>query len=516
MLKNVSINNEPIMVKRALLSVYDKSNIVELANSLHENNVEIISSGGTASELRSSDIPVVEVNDFTGYPEIMDGRVKTLNPHIAGGILGLRNMHAIEAQENNIKSIDLVVCNLYPFLETVKRDDASYADALENIDIGGPTMIRSAAKNVGWVCVVVDPKDYKELITFIENDEGLPYDYRSKMSRKAFSITAEYESTISNYMSLDTLPDTLNLTFTKFQDLRYGENPQQKASVYKNSLSKSGILNSTIHQGKELSYNNIMDADAAVSCLTEFDQAGCVVIKHANPCGAAVSENIYDAFKKALDADRLSAFGGIVALNRQCSSKIAEVLKDFFVEIVIAPSFTVNALDLLSSKKNLRVIELESLDNFSKKSSLRNINGGILVQESDTFSLDAQSMKLVTNTPIPTAQYRTIEFGWSVLKYIKSNAILIVNDNATVGVGAGQVSRVDSVDIALSKSDNNDGAILLSDAFFPFRDSIDKIAKSGIKTIIQPGGSKRDQEVIDACNEHSISMAFTGFRCFNH
>ena len=286
MLKNISINNEPIMVKRALLSVYDKSNIVELANSLHENNVEIISSGGTASELRSSDIPVVEVNDFTGYPEIMDGRVKTLNPHIAGGILGLRNMHAKEAQENNIKSIDLVVCNLYPFLETVKRDDASYADALENIDIGGPTMIRSAAKNVGWVCVVVDPRDYKELITFIENDGGLPYDYRSKMSRKAFSITAEYESTISNYMSLDTLPDTLNLTFTKFQDLRYGENPQQKASVYKNSLSKSGILNSTVHQGKELSYNNIMDADAAVGCLTEFKQAGCVVIKHANPCGA--------------------------------------------------------------------------------------------------------------------------------------------------------------------------------------------------------------------------------------
>ena len=517
MLKNPIINTEPINIKRALISVFDKKNVIELATCLHEHGVEIISSGGTASEIDSNGISVIEVDEYTGFPEILDGRVKTLNPFIAGGILNLRDIHSMQTRENKINNIDLVICNLYPFLETIIQDDVSYADALENIDIGGPTMIRAAAKNVGWVCVVVDPLDYKELMSHIRNGTGLPFDYRSKMSRKAFSITAEYESTISQFMANEHLPDTLNLTFKKFQDLRYGENPQQMASVYQNNLSTTGILNSTIHQGKDLSYNNIMDADAAVSCVSEFKQPGCVVIKHANPCGAAVSDNVYDSFLKALNADRLSAFGGIVALNRECTTEIAKELSDFFIEIIVAPSFTKESLEIFSSKKNLRVIELVSLDGFNDKTSVRNINGGLLLQETDTFTVDAKSLKIVTDSKISPNTYGTIEFGWTVLKYIKSNGILIVKNNATLGVGAGQVSRVDSVDIAITKASGDiKDSILLSDAFFPFRDSIDKIAKSGIRCIIQPGGSKRDQEVIDACNEYSIAMAFTGARCFNH
>ena len=337
------------------------------------------------------------------------------------------------------------------------------------------------------------------------------------MAKKAFMLTAQYESAINQYFSDDEFPDQLSMTYKKFADLRYGENPQQKSSVYINEQSIAGILRSTIHQGKGLSYNNIMDADAAVSCITEFKDAACAIIKHANPCGAAISDNINDAFINALNADRLSAFGGVVALNRECNKNIATQLKDFFIEIIVAPGFTDNALDIFSNKKNLRVIELKNLNQFKEATAMRNIHGGLLLQHDDSIILNIEKLKSVTNNSINQSDHQTILFGWSVLKHVKSNGILIVKNGTTLGVGAGQVSRVDSVAIAIAKSkDQLDGSILLSDAFFPFRDSIDKIAASGIKTIIQPGGSVRDQEIIDACNEHSIAMALTGVRCFKH
>ena len=516
MLDNIEINKKPIMIRRALISVYDKTNIDQLAKSLIENNCEIISTGGTSEALKKCNIPITDLNDFTGFPEMMDGRVKTLNPKVAGGILGLRDIHSEEINQNNIQMIDLVVCNLYPFAQVVQQNNCSLANALENIDIGGPTMIRSAAKNVGWSCVVVDPKDYSLLVEQLNESGSLSYEFRAEMSRKAFSITAQYESNIDRYLSRGALPERLNLSYTKFQDLRYGENPQQQSSVYIDD-SSCGILNSRIHQGKQLSYNNIMDGDAAVSCLTEFDDPGCVVIKHANPCGAAINDNIDSAFKDAIEADKLSAFGGIIALNRECTEFIANYLKKFFIEIIIAPSFSERALDIFKNKKNLRVVEIHNFNNFKSDTSVRNIHGGLLLQQEDEIILTPDLLKTVTQSTVDDSVINTVCFGWSVLKYIKSNAILIAKDCATLSVGAGQVSRVDSVDIALGKLNGNlDGAVLLSDAFFPFRDSIDKIARAGIKTIVQPGGSVKDSEVIDACNEFGIAMLFTGSRCFRH
>ena len=517
MLNDLKLNKDPIKIKRALISVYDKTNIINLAKKLNSVGVEIISTGGTSESLMKSNIPVTELDNFTGFPEILDGRVKTLNPLVAGGVLALRDVHHTEAKEHKIKFIDLVICNLYPFAKTISQDDCTLSQALENIDIGGPTMIRSAAKNLGWVCVIVDPNDYTDLVDCIDNNSEVSYDFRLAMACKAFATTSQYETMINNYLNTETFPDQMDLTYKKYSDLRYGENPQQKASVYKNEQVSTGILNSTIHQGKELSYNNIMDADAAVSCVVEFDKPACTIIKHANPCGVAISENINDAFNKALAADRLSSFGGVIALNRECTEEIALELSDFFIEIIIAPSFSSKALDLFSNKKNLRVIEINNLKQFKENITLRNIHGGLLVQEEDNHILSLDQLKVVTNEGIETNTYESILFGWSVLKYVKSNAILIVKDCATIGVGAGQVSRIDSVDIAITKSKNNiDGSILLSDAFFPFKDSIEKIANTGIKTIIQPGGSIRDQDVIDACNKYSLAMAFTGARCFKH
>ena len=516
MLDNVQINQKPITIRRALISVYDKTNIDQLAKSLINSNCEIISTGGTSKALKKYNVPITDLNDFTGFPEMMDGRVKTLNPKVAGGILGLRDIHSNEINQNNIQMIDLVVCNLYPFARAIQQDNCSLANALENIDIGGPTMIRSAAKNVGWSCVVVDPKDYSLLTEQLNKDGSLSYEFRAEMSRKAFSITAQYESNIDRYLSHGALPEKLNLSYTKFQDLRYGENPQQQSSAYQDG-SAYGILNSRIHQGKQLSYNNIMDGDAAVSCLTEFNDPGCVVIKHANPCGAAISDNIDNAFTRAIEADKLSAFGGIIALNRECTKFIANYLNNFFVEIIIAPAFSKGALDIFKNKKNLRVVEIHNLHDFKSDTSIRNIHGGLLLQQEDEIVLAPDTLKTVTQSTVDESLINTACFGWSVLKYIKSNAILIAKDCATLSVGAGQVSRVDSVDIAINKLNGNlDGAILLSDAFFPFRDSIDKIAQAGIKTIVQPGGSVKDREVIDACNEFGIAMLFTGSRCFRH
>ena len=518
MLENPTINKENVKIKRALVSVFDKTGLVELGHSLEGLGIEILSTGGSAKTLRDSGVSVTDVSDYTKFPEIMDGRVKTINPLVEGGILGLRDKHNKDAEDNNIKWIDLVVCNLYPFSETINRDDCDLAMALENVDIGGPTMIRSAAKNVGWVTVVVDPSDYPALAKDLSNDNSIRYETREIFSAKAFGHTAQYDVMIHNYIKGTPLSDEFSLTYEKHSEMRYGENPHQAAAAYKISGdSSNSVLNAKIHQGKKLSYNNIMDADAAFSCLKEFEKTACVIVKHANPCGVSEGENMLEVYKQAFNADSLSAFGGVIAMNKQCDELVAEEISKVFVEIVLAPSFTKEALEIFSTKKNLRVLEIGSMKPREKLLEIRNIVGGIIVQETDTSVIQKQDLKTVT-TAIPSdAEVETMLFGWKVLKHIKSNGILIVKDNTTVGVGAGQVSRVDSVDIAMKKSGENiQGSILCSDAFFPFRDSIDKISNSGIKAVLQPGGSVRDNEVIEACNEHGIAMVFTGQRCFKH
>ena len=517
MLDNLLLNQSPIQVKRALISVFDKTNVVELAQALNSLGIEILSTGGTAKALRSANVPVSDVSDYTQFPEIMDGRVKTINPLIEGGILGLRDQHSKDAEANKIQWIDLVVCNLYPFSETISREDCDLAMALENVDIGGPTMIRSAAKNVGWVCALVDPADYSTISDELQSGEVL-FETRKKLSAKAFGHTAQYDTIIHNYLKDQKLSNNFSLTFEKHSEMRYGENPHQLASSYKiPGNTEPNILNATIHQGKQLSYNNIMDADGALACVKEFDEPACVVVKHANPCGVAVGDNLLDVYTRAFNADSLSAFGGIIAFNRTCTRGVAEAISKVFVEIVLAPSFEPEALDIFKKKKNLRVLEIGGFGKRSPKLEVRNIDGGLLIQGSDLKTLTLDHLNTVTKIKPSDQDIKTALFTWKVLRHAKSNGILIAKDNTTVGLGAGQVSRVDAVHMALRKGGENvKGGVLASDAFFPFRDSIDVIKNSGIKVVMQPGGSIRDQEVIDACDEYGIAMIFTGTRCFKH
>ena len=517
MLDNPLLNQSPIQVKRALISVFDKTNVVELAQALNSLGIEILSTGGTAKALRSANVPVSDVSDYTQFPEIMDGRVKTINPLIEGGILGLRDQHSKDAEANKIQWIDLVVCNLYPFSETISREDCDLAMALENVDIGGPTMIRSAAKNVGWVCALVDPADYSTISDELQSGEIL-FETRKKLSAKAFGHTAQYDTIIHNYLKDQKLSNNFSLTFEKHSEMRYGENPHQLASSYKiPGNTEPNILNATIHQGKQLSYNNIMDADGALACVREFDEPACVVVKHANPCGVAVGDNLLDVYTRAFNADSLSAFGGIIAFNRTCTRGVAEAISKVFVEIVLAPSFEPEALDIFKKKKNLRVLGIGDFGKRSPKLEVRNIDGGLLIQDSDLKTLTLEHLNTVTKIKPSDQDIKTALFTWKVLRHAKSNGILIAKDNTTVGLGAGQVSRVDAVHMALRKGGENvKGGVLASDAFFPFRDSIDVIKNSGIKVVMQPGGSIRDQEVIDACDEYGIAMIFTGTRCFKH
>jgi len=512
------MNTEKTSVKTALISVSNKENIIELGKGLDGLGIEIISTGGTAKALRDVGITVTNVSDYTGFPEIMEGRVKTINPLVEGGILGLRDKHAEDAEAHNIKWIDLVVCNLYPFAETIQKPDVTLDIALEKIDIGGPTMIRSAAKNVGWVGVVVDPADYDSVLNELQEHGGLTFDTRKRLSAKAYGHTTKYDTLIHNYLKSEPLSDDFSLTFEKYYDLRYGENPHQQAAAYKAPIATgSNILNAVIHQGKKLSYNNIMDADGALDCVKEFDEPACVVVKHANPCGVATGEDITDCFHRAFNADSLSAFGGIVALNRTCTTDIAEALRKIFIEIVLAPDFEAGALELFAKKKNLRVLEIGQLGSREPRLEYKYVDGGLLVQETDVKTIVLDDLTTVTKVKPSDKNMVDMLFGWKVLKHVKSNAILIAKDNTTLGIGPGQVSRVDAVEIAVRKSgDYLDGSILASDAFFPFRDSIDQIAETGIKAVIQPGGSIRDEEVIEACNEHGIAMVFTGVRCFKH
>ena len=518
MLENPQLNNENVKINRALISVFDKTGLDKLAKEFVSRGIEIMSTGGSAKFLRDKNIKVTDVSDYTNFPEIMDGRVKTINPLVEGGILGLRDKHEKDAKDNNIKWIDIVICNLYPFSETISKNDCDQALALENVDIGGPTMIRSAAKNVGWVTVIVDPNDYDYLLENITDENEIDFDSRSFFSAKAFGHTAQYDTIIHNYLKPEKLSDEFTLTFTKHSEMRYGENPHQAAAAYTIPGDRSNnILNAKIHQGKKLSYNNIMDADAALSCLKEFNSTACVIVKHANPCGVALGANMLNVYKRAFNADSLSAFGGIIAINQPCDDILAEEISKVFVEIVLAPAFTKKSLEIFSKKKNLRVLEVGNIQSREQLLEIRNVVGGVIVQETDTSILSEDNLQVVTENKPSDNDMKTMLFGWKVLKHVKSNGILIVKNNTTVGVGAGQVSRVDSVDIAMKKSGESiKDSILCSDAFFPFRDSIDKIAGSGIKAVLQPGGSVRDDEVISACNEHGIAMVFTGQRCFKH
>lgn len=510
---------EPIRVKRALVSVSDKTGIVELGQALADQGVEIISTGGTAKAFKAAGIKVTRISDLTGFPEIMGGRVKTLHPKVHGGILGLRDVHAEIAKEQGIGWIDLVVCNLYPFAATIQKPDVTINEALENIDIGGPSMIRSAAKNVGWVGVVVDPEDYAMVAAELQNGDGLTFDTRKRLSAKAFAHTAAYDTVIANYFNDEEFPKEKSLTFKKEMVLRYGENPHQAAAVYHLPISSGSpnILTATIHQGKKLSYNNISDADAALACLQEFSEPACVVVKHANPCGVAVGTEIVDVYQRGFGADSMSAFGGIIALNRTCTSAVATEIVKVFVEIVLAPAYEPTALDILGKKKNLRVLELGEIGPRVAGHEYKIVAGGMLIQDRDAREITADELKIVTETKPDADTINELLFAWKVTKHVKSNAILLAKDNTTVGIGAGQVSRVDATQIAVRKAgDRIQGAVLASDAFFPFRDSIDALAGTGVKAIIQPGGSIRDEEVIQACNEHGIAMVFTGVRSFKH
>ena len=517
MLNNPTLNQSPIKVRRALISVFDKTGVVDMAQSLVGIGVEILSTGGTAKVLRKANIPVTDVSDYTQFPEIMGGRVKTINPLIEGGILGLRDQHTADAEANHVQWIDLVVCNLYPFSETISQEYCDLALALENVDIGGPTMIRSAAKNMGWVCAVVDPTDYSIVTDELQSGE-ISFPLRKTLSAKAFGHTAQYDTIVHNYLKDEKLSDDLSLTFEKLSEMRYGENPHQSAASYKiPGNTEANVLNAIIHQGKKLSYNNIMDADGALACVREFDDPACVVVKHSNPCGVAIGDDLLDVYTRALNADSLSAFGGIVAFNRICTKDVAEAIDKVFVEIVLAPNFESEALNIFKKKNNLRVLEIGAFRKRSPKLEVRNIDGGLLVQDTDINSLTREDLNTVTKAKPSEQDLETALFTWKVLRHAKSNGILIAKDNTTIGLGAGQVSRVDAVHMALLKGGKNvRGGVLASDAFFPFRDSIDAIKNSGIKVVMQPGGSIRDQEVIDACDEYSIAMIFTGTRCFKH
>lgn len=519
------MNNHSVKIKRALLSVSDKSGLIEFAKKLVALGVELISTGGTYKALTENNIPAIEISAVTDFPEIMGGRVKTLHPKVHGAILGLRDAHQEVADTHDIQWIDLVVCNLYPFAETIKKPNVLFDDAVENIDVGGPTMVRAAAKNIGWVSVVVSTNDYAEIIAELENNGAqLSFNTRKKLAQKAFQHTAHYDAMISEYLwkqETDNLsfPEELSTGYQKLMDLRYGENPHQKACVYKTHHNQSAnILNAKIHQGKTLSYNNIADADAALNCLTEFELPACVIVKHANPCGVSSCAEITKAYEQAFNADSLSAFGGVVALNRLVTKELAEKLVKIFFEIIIAPEFSQEALDVLAAKPNLRVLALGGLPKTNKFLKYRSVRGGMLVQENDHSKLDDSVLTCVTQTQATPEQLAAMQFAWKVVKHVKSNAIITTTDQVTLGIGAGQVSRVDAVDLALKKSPGEliHQAVLASDAFFPFKDSIELIAQSGIKAIIQPGGSMRDQEVIDACDQHGIAMILSGVRSFNH
>ncbi|MFA6027731.1 MAG: bifunctional phosphoribosylaminoimidazolecarboxamide formyltransferase/IMP cyclohydrolase [Patescibacteria group bacterium] len=500
------------MIKRALISVSNKEGIIELARELNKLKVEIISTGGTYALLKKNKIKVQEISEYTGFPEMLDGRLKTLHPKVHGGILAIRGnkKHMAAAKKHKIQMIDLVIVNLYPFEEK---------PGIENIDIGGPTMVRAAAKNHQDVGVVVDPEDYSLIIKELKEKKKLSLDTKKYLAQKAFAHTGYYDSLIADYLNEEKkFTKEISFGFKKAYELRYGENPHQAACFYTEPhIPEPCVATAKVLGGKQLSYNNIMDADAAINIVRDFAEPACAVIKHANPCGASTNKDITTAFQQAYNADKLSAFGGIIALNRECNEAIALKISKVFAEIVIATKFSAQALKILSAKKNLRLLETGKLTRTKKIRDLRKVVGGLLVQDLDRLLVEKKDLKVVTRAKPNLEQIKELLFAWRIIKHVKSNAILITKNNTTVGVGCGQVSRVDATDIALKKAGKNIfGCVLASDAYFPFRDSIDKLASEGIKAIIQPGGSIRDAEVIKACDEYGIAMVFTGNRAFKH
>jgi phosphoribosylaminoimidazolecarboxamide formyltransferase/IMP cyclohydrolase len=527
-------------VTQALISVSDKRGVLDFARELSALGIKLLSTGGTASLLREAGLPVTDVSEHTGFPEMLDGRVKTLHPKVHGGILARRDLseHMDTIAAHDIGRIDLVVVNLYPFQQTVAKPDCTLEDAIENIDIGGPTMVRAAAKNhgneQGGVGIVTDPEDYGCIVEELKANAGkLSHKTRFALAVKAFTHTARYDSAISNYLtalvtneagdvSLQTYPERLQLAFDKVQDLRYGENPHQTAAFYRQpGAAEGGVAGYTQLQGKELSYNNIADADAAWECVKAFDgtAAACVIVKHANPCGVAVAASALEAYKKAFSTDPTSAFGGIIAFNGEVDRAAAEAVSAQFLEVLIAPSYTADALELLAGKKNVRVLTCP-LGQPAGAFDYKRVGGGLLVQSADEARIQVADLKVVTQRAPSETEMRDMLFAWRVAKYVKSNAIVYCKDGMTVGVGAGQMSRVDSARIAKIKAENAglqiSGCVVASDAFFPFRDGLDVLAQAGATAVIQPGGSMRDEEVIAAANEHNIAMVFTGFRHFRH
>ncbi|UAX42519.1 bifunctional phosphoribosylaminoimidazolecarboxamide formyltransferase/IMP cyclohydrolase [Pasteurella canis] len=531
--------NRPI--RQALLSVSDKTGIVEFAQGLIQRGVKLLSTGGTAKLLADNGLPVIEVSDYTGFPEMMDGRVKTLHPKVHGGILGRRGIDDEIMHQHGIESIDMVVVNLYPFAATVAKPNCTLEDAVENIDIGGPTMVRSAAKNHKDVAIVVNNKDFDAILTEMDQHQNsLTLETRFDLAIKAFEHTAQYDAMIANYFGQKVppyqgaaeedltqkcgqFPRTLNLNFTRKQTMRYGENSHQQAAFYvENELKEASVSTAVQLQGKSLSYNNIADTDAALECVKEFHEPACVIVKHANPCGVALGENILEAYDRAYQTDPTSAFGGIIAFNRELDVQTAQaIIERQFVEVIIAPKVAEDAQQILATKKNVRVLACgEWEEEPIARLDFKRVNGGLLVQEADLGHVDIEDLEFVTERKPTVEEMFDLLFCWKVAKYVKSNAIVYAKNKQTIGIGAGQMSRVYSAKIAAIKAEDEGlqvaGCVMASDAFFPFRDGIDAAAKAGITCVIHPGGSMRDQEVIDAANEHGMAMVLTGMRHFRH
>jgi phosphoribosylaminoimidazolecarboxamide formyltransferase/IMP cyclohydrolase len=510
-----------IKPKTALISLSDKSGLDELVSFLISQDVKILSTGGTYKAIKELTSKVIEVSDFTGFEEMMDGRVKTLHPKIHAGILARRDKDLEVLQERGYETIDLVIVNLYPFKETI-AEGCSFDEAIEKIDIGGPTMIRSAAKNFKDVAVVSNPNDYSRLIEEWQNEDGISYDFRKELSQKVFQLMADYNLSISNYLKEDFANEIPSYDIEKSVSLRYGENPHQSANLFTfSNLKHKNIANADILQGKELSYNNIVDADAAWECVRAFNDPACVIIKHANPCGVSESSSVFEAYDLAFKTDPTSAFGGIIALNRTLDTKTAqEINSRQFVEVIIATDYEEGALIEFAKKKNVRVLKVDLQQDNPYPGVIKKVSGGILIQSDDTYAVPREDLKCVTKRQPTPDELDDLMFSWTVAKFVKSNAIVYVKNKQTIGIGAGQMSRVISADIANLKAKNEGlevkGAVMASDAFFPFRDGIDKAASSGIAAIIQPGGSIRDEEVIAAADENDIAMVFTSTRHFRH
>jgi phosphoribosylaminoimidazolecarboxamide formyltransferase/IMP cyclohydrolase len=511
------------MKKRALISVSDKTGIVDFAKELAALGIEIISTGGTKKILAEANVPVMGVSEVTGFPEILEGRVKTLHPFIHGGLLAKRDdaEHLKQMEEQNIAPIDIVCVNLYPFQQTIAKPDVTVEDAIENIDIGGPTMLRSAAKNHDYVTVIVDSMDYEQVITELKADGKTTQETRRKLAAKVFRHTAAYDAMIAKYMTELTgeeEPEKVTFTYERKQSLRYGENPHQQASFYEEPLGSSfSIARSKQLHGKELSYNNIRDADAALQIVKEFSEPAAVAVKHMNPCGVGIGETIEEAYERAYQADPTSIFGGIVALNRPVDKELAEKLHEIFLEIVIAPDFTEEAMAILSSKKNIRLLTVEFKSEKSAEKVLTSVEGGLLLQDLDGYSLEDADLRTVTKREPTEEEWTALKLGWKVVKHVKSNAIVVTNNEMTIGVGAGQMNRVGAAKIALEQAgEKATGAALASDAFFPMDDTVEAAAKAGITAIIQPGGSIRDEDSIKKADEYGIAMVFTGIRHFKH